>query len=209
MTYPLYAEQWHLSHTVTTAIFAVYPIVVVAVLVAFGDLSDYIGRRATLLLGLSASLLGVLLFCIAPGVSWLFAGRALMGVGVGLSAGPSTAALVEFNAPDQPKRASSIATAAQSVGFAAALLVSGALIEYAPLPTRLSFWVLAVVLAALLGATWFLPRHSSTEARGRWHFKAPSVPAGLRPAFVVSAAAITTAYTHGVLILSLGAPCRA
>ncbi len=33
MTYRLYAQEWHLSHTVTTGIFAVYPIVVVAVLV--------------------------------------------------------------------------------------------------------------------------------------------------------------------------------
>lgn len=30
MTYRLYAEEWHLTHTVTTGIFAIYPIVVVA-----------------------------------------------------------------------------------------------------------------------------------------------------------------------------------
>src|ERR1700681_2258107 len=73
MAYRLYAQEWHLSHTVTTGIFAIYPIVVVAVLIGFGDISDHIGRRATMLVGLSASLAGSLLFAIAPSVLWLFA----------------------------------------------------------------------------------------------------------------------------------------
>ena len=49
MTYQLYAEEWRLTHTVTTGIFAIYPIVVVAVLILFGDISDHIGRRTTML----------------------------------------------------------------------------------------------------------------------------------------------------------------
>src|ERR1700688_1814325 len=53
VTYPLYASEWGLTHTVTTAIFAVCPIVVVAVLLFSGGISDYIGRRSTILIGLS------------------------------------------------------------------------------------------------------------------------------------------------------------
>lgn len=205
MAYPLYAAQWHLTPTVTTAIFAIYPIVVVAVLIGFGDLSDHIGRRLTMLLGLGASLAGVLLFALAPNVVWLFVGRALMGIGVGLTAGPSTAAMVEFSATGQAQRAGAMAAAAQAVGFAAALLIGGGLIQYAPLPTHLSFWVLFVILAGLFAATWFLPHHSVYAAPGRWHFKAPSIPSDLRRTFTVAALAVTTAYTHGVMILSLGA----
>ena len=203
MVYRIYAEQWHLAVTTTTAIFAIYPIVVVLTLLGFGDLSDHIGRRAAMLIGLAASLVGVLAFAVAPDVVWLLAGRTLMGIGVGLTASPSTAAMVEFAAPGQSQRAASVAAAAQAAGFAAALLLGGGLVEYAPLPTRLTFWVLFAVLAGLFIATWGLPREGGANA-GRWRIRTPSVPRHLRRIFVLASLAVLTAYTHGVLILSLG-----
>ena len=157
-----------------------------------------------MLLGLGASLTGAFLFAVAPNVLWLFAGRAIMGVGVGLTAGPSTAAMVEFSAVGQAKRAASITAAAQAFGFAAALLLGGALTQYAPWPTYLSFWVLFALIALLFTATWFLPRHVGGQAATRWRTKVPFLPPGLRPTFTLASMAVTTAYTHGVLILSLG-----
>ena len=205
VTYPLYAAQWHLSTFTTTAIFAVYPIVLVGLLVVLGDLSDYIGRRATILIGLSASLLGVLLFALAPNVAWIFVGRAFMGVGVALTAGPAAAAMVDFSAPGQAGRASSIATAATAAGLALASIVGGALIQYAPFPTHLNFWVLALVIAILLAAAWFLPRHSVQGAKGKWTPRLPSIPPGLGKIFTASAFAVATSYGFGALYLSLGA----
>src|SRR2546421_6279406 len=76
-------------------------------------------------------------------------GRAFMGIGVGLTAGPSTAAMVEFSGQGAANRAATITTAAQAVGFAAALLLGGALIQYTPLPTRLNFWVHGVLILSL------------------------------------------------------------
>src|SRR5580692_1034433 len=76
LAYRLYAQEWHLTHTATTGIFAVFPIAVVAMLVGFGGISDKIGRRAAMLLGLGASLAGTVLFSIAPNVWWVIAGRA-------------------------------------------------------------------------------------------------------------------------------------
>jgi predicted MFS family arabinose efflux permease len=204
MTYQLYAEEWRLTHTVTTGIFAIYSIVVVTVLILFGDISDHIGRRTTMLFGLAASLIGVFLFAVAPSVLWLFAGRAFMGVGVGLTAGPSTAAVLEFSAKGQAKQAASVTAAAQAFGLAAALLLGGGLTQYAPWPTRLSFWVLFALIALLFTGTWFLPRQIGGQASNRWRPKVPSLPPGLWPAFALASIAVTTAYAHGVLILSLG-----
>jgi predicted MFS family arabinose efflux permease len=204
LTYGLYAQQWHLTHTVTAGIFAIYPIAVVVMLVGFGGISDQIGRRATMLAGLFASLAGALLFAVAPDVWWVFAGRALMGIGVGLAASPSTAAILEFSSPERAKRAASVTMGAQAIGFAAALLLGGALTEYGPWPTRLCFWVLALFLIVLLIGTWLLPRHTAGGARGDWRSRMPSVPKDVRRAFAVSSTATVAAYTFGVLVLSLG-----
>lgn len=204
LTYRLYAQEWHLTHTTTTAIFAVFPLTVVAMLVCFGGISDQIGRRATMLLGLGASLVGSVLFAVAPNIWWVFAGRGFMGVGVGLSAGTSTAAILEFSSHQDARRAASLTMMAQAGGFAAALLVGGALTEYGPWPARLCFWVLAVLLAALTVATWFLPRHTAGEAKGGWRPRMPFVPKDMRRAFATASTAMMAAYTFGVLVLSFG-----
>jgi MFS family permease len=205
MTYPLYASDWSLTHTTTTAIFAVFPIVVVAVLIFSGDVSDYIGRRSTILIGLSSSLLGAALFAVAPSVVWVFVGRAFIGLGVGLCAGPATAAMLEFSAAGQETRASSMTTVAQMIGLALATIVGGALIQYAPYPTHLNFWVLLVVLAILFAAAWFLPRTVSGKTPGRWQPKLPSIPRGIRRIFAASAIAAAGGYVIGGLMMSLGA----
>jgi len=204
LTYGLYAREWHLTHTVTAGIFAIYPISVVVMLVGFGGISDQIGRRATMLAGLFASLVGALLFAVAPDVWWVFAGRALMGIGVGLAASPSTAAILEFSRPERAKSAALVTMGAQAIGFAAGLLLGGALTQYGPWPTRLCFWVLALYLIVLLIGTWLLPRHTPGGAGGDWRSLMPSVPNDVRRSFAVSSTAVVAAYTFGVLVLSLG-----
>ncbi|MDB5580242.1 MAG: hypothetical protein JWR80_5418 [Bradyrhizobium sp.] len=204
LTYRLYAEEWHLTQTMIAGVFAVYPLGVVAMLVGFGGISDTIGRRATMLAGLGASLVGALLLAVAPDVWWLFAARGLMGVGVGLSASPSTAAILEFISPRHTRHAASVTMMAQALGFAAALLIGGALTEYGPWPMRLCFWVLFVFILILLAATWFLPRRSGGSSDESTRSTLPSVPRQVRRAFAISSIAMIAAYTFGVLILSLG-----
>jgi MFS family permease len=205
LTYPLYAHQWQLTTFDTTAIFAVYPVFVVLILVLFGNISDHIGRRETMLMGLVASTIGVVIFTLAPNVGWIFVGRAFMGIGVGLSAGPSAAAVVEFSAPGKGETAGRATAAAQAVGLTAAAVIGGAAIEYLPWPTRLNFAILAIFLVGLIAATWLLPNHTASRPKGGWRPKAPSIPNGLFSTFVTATAAVTASYTFGAMTLSLGA----
>src|ERR1700688_3979718 len=92
MTYPLFAEEWHLTHTVTTGIFATY------------HRSGWLRRCVRLCRPARRNPVGCGLFArlhpaVRGGPRWALAvcGRAFMGIGVGLTAGPSTAAMVEFS----------------------------------------------------------------------------------------------------------------
>jgi hypothetical protein len=73
-----------------------------------------------------------------------------------------------------------------------------------PWPTRLCFWVLAVLLTALTIAMWLLPRHVAGVEKGGWGPRTPFVPKDMRRAFATASAAMMAAYTFGVLVLSLG-----
>jgi MFS family permease len=158
-----------------------------------------------MLYGVGGLLAGVLLFAIAPSVGWVYAGRALMGAGVGLALTPATAAVVEFSALGKAARASSITTAATAAGLALATVVGGGLIEYAPAPLHLDFWVLLAVVAVVFGFVRRMPRHTKDESQGRWRPRPITVAKGIRLLYVASAVAVTAAYAFGSVFLALGA----
>ena len=204
LIYPVYEQAWGLTPAVITAIFAVYPVVLVVVLVVFGGISDYFGRRATMLAGLGSIALGVLIFAIAPDVAWLFVGRIFQGVGVGLALSPAGAALVEYGR--SVSRASSINTLATAVGLTIATVLGGGLVQYAPWPRELTFWVLLVVTVALGAAVYFLPRNDRSAAPGaRWRPRPIHVPRALRGVVVTASLGAATSFAVGAVLISLGA----
>jgi MFS family permease len=208
IVYPLYEREWGLSAATSTLVFAIYPIVLIPVLLIFGNLSDSRGRRFAILLGLVALALGTLTFGLATGLPEVLVGRAFMGIGVGLSLSPAAAAMVELGGPERAPKASSTMTAATAVGLALATVVGGALVQYAPQPLHLTFWVLLVVIALVGVAAVFLPRVRDPQA-GAWRPRTPRVPAGVRRAFAAGALGISTAYAVGSVFLALGAQVAA
>src|SRR4029079_14623570 len=140
-----------------------------------------------------------------PSVAWVYAGRAFMGAGVGLALTPATAAAVEFSARGKADRAAPITTAATAAGLALATIVGGGLIEYAPAPLHLDFWVLLTVVAGVFAAVWAMPRHTKDEAQGRWRPRGVTVAKGIRLLYLAAALAVTAAYAFGSVFLALGA----
>ncbi len=205
VVYPLYLQEWGLTPAVTTAIFATYPLVLIPVLAVFGNLSDVIGRRASILLGLVALVVGTLAFALAPSVGWAFAGRALQGVGVGLSLSPATAAMIEFGGSARAHRASSATTAATAAGLALSTLIGGALVEYSASPLHTPFWLLVAVILAVGSLAWFLPRTNSAAPGTRWRPQALRLPPGIRRLFAAGTLSISAAYALGAIYLALGA----
>jgi MFS family permease len=205
MTYPLYQSEWGVSTTTVTWIFAAYPIALIPVLIVFGDVSDHIGRRASMLLGLLAELVGVLLFAVAHDVTWLLIGRAFMGLGVGLSLSPANVAMVELSAPGREKHASALATGVSALGIAGAMIVGGGLTEYAPYPLRLNFVVLAGAILVVTALVFWLPRHTRDETDEPWRIRPIIIPAGSRGIFTAGALACASSFLLGAIVLPLGA----
>ncbi|WP_143663554.1 MFS transporter [Streptomyces sp. NRRL B-24085] len=205
MTYPLYQAEWGVSTTAITWIFAAYPITLIPVLIIFGDLSDHIGRRASILVGLAAELTGALLFAVAGDVVWLLIGRVFMGIGVGLSISPASVAMVEFSAPGKEKRAGALSTAISALGIGLAMLVGGALTEYGPFPLHLDFFVLAVSIAAVACLVLCMPRHTADETKEPWRIRPIVIPRGSRVVFVAGAIAFASSFLLGAIVLPLGA----
>lgn len=203
MVYPLYERVWQLSPAVTTSVFAVYPVVLIVVLLLFGDLSDHIGRRVAILIGLGSIIVGVLTFALAPSVEWLFVGRVFQGLGVGLSLSPAGAALVELDRTG--KRASTVNTVAIAVGLTLATVVGGALVQYGPAPRALTFWVLLWVVVVVAAAAAFLPRHVRDDSLAPWRPRPIRVPKAMRGILATAALAITLSFAVGSVFISLGA----
>jgi len=202
--YPVYAAEWHLPAVVTTSVFGVYPLALLVVLVLFGSLSDTIGRRRTMLLGIALIAASAAVFALAPNVAFLYLGRVLQGLGTGFAIGAASAALVENNYFSNPRVASTLTTVATSTGLTLALIVSGALAQLAPLPLVLSFVVLFVLSALAFLLIALTPRDRRVDAP-RWRFSAPRPAPGILRVFIVATLSVSAAYSVGAIFLSLGA----
>jgi MFS family permease len=201
--YPVYAQEWGLTPVVTTAVFGLYPLALLIVLFFFGSLSDTIGRRRAMLIGIALIAASALVFAVAPNVGFLFLGRALQGVGTGLAIGAASASLVEQNFTANPRFPSSMTTASTATGLTLALVVSGLLAQTAPLPLVMSFGV----LFALAVVTFILVLRTPRDpvSTGRWTFSTPRLPRGMLRPFVLATISVSVAYAVGAIFLSLGA----
>lgn len=202
--YPVYAAEWDLPAVVTTSVFGVYPLALLIVLLFFGSLSDTIGRRRAMLIGIALIGLSAIVFAVAPNVGFLYLGRVLQGIGTGFALGAASAALVENNVSGNPRIASTVTTISTSTGLTLALVVSGLLAQVAPLPLVLSFAVLGVLSAVAFVLTLTTPGDVSPES-GRWRPTPLRLAPGMARRFVLATISVSVAYAVGAIFLSLGA----
>ena len=173
--YGVYQAQWRFPATTLTAVFAVYVLVLLLTLLVSGSLSDYLGRRRVIAVALAAGAGACGLFLAAHGVGLLFAARALSGASAGVATSAGGAALIDLQPPGSG-RAPVVTSAAVLLGLAAGGLGTSALVQYAPAPTHLVWWLLLGASAAAAAAVLAIPETAPGRA---------GVLAALRPRVAV------------------------
>ena len=168
---PLYYEyQQHFGLTpfMITMIFAAYVLCLLLALLTVGSLSDYIGRRPTILTALALNVLAMILFVTAGSAAALIIARALQGFATGLAITTLAAIILDTDKERAPLLNSFTAFA----GLSAGTLGAGALVTFAPAPEQLVFVVLLVLSVVEAAILWFMPETATTK---------PGALASLRP----------------------------
>ena len=202
--YGVYAADWHFSPVTLTVVFAVYAVALLGALLAFGTLSDAIGRRPVILLALLLQVVGLVCFLAADGVGWLLAARVAQGLAVGLASAAVSAALLDLQPAGRPGLGAFMNALVSTAGLGAGALGSGALVQYAPYPERLVYGVLLVVGVLLLAGVRLLVDETVTDRSRPRLWSRIAVPAPIRPAFLASVPCLAASLALGGFYLSLG-----
>jgi MFS transporter, DHA1 family, tetracycline resistance protein len=159
---PLYAERFGAGPVGAAWLLAIYSLMQFLFAPWWGRLSDRVGRRPVLLVGLFGAAASYLAFGLAGSLTTLFAARALNGI-MGANVGVAQAYIADVTDPRDRARGMGMIGAAFGLGFIFGPALGGILSRYglaAP-------FVGAAALAALNGIlAWYrLPESLPPEAR--------------------------------------------
>ena len=204
---PLYGVYQRLMGFPTftlTAIYGVFAIAGLATLLTSGRLSDHIGRRPVLLAALAGEIVGMLVFVAASDVVMLFIARIITGLATGAALGTASAWLLDLQPPES-RLGSLVNGVATLLGLGSGALLAGLLVEFAPDPLHLVYWVLAALYAACALLALTIPDPAPRRAGWRSALRpALAVPEQARPMFVAAAPAMVGTFALTGLYLSLG-----
>jgi len=201
--YAVYAGLWQFSAGALTEVFAVYAVALLVALLFTGSSSDFVGRRPIILVALVIQLASIVLFLVASGIEWLFAARIAQGIATGIATGALGAALVDLQPPDNPALASLVNSAGPILSLGIGALASAVLVQYAPDPLHLVYWVTLLGFIAALAAVAVMPEPGARRSGVRW---APriSVERAVRREFVATLPILVAGWAVAGFYLSLG-----
>ena len=201
--YAVYAGLWRFSAGALTEVFAVYAIALLVALLFTGSSSDFVGRRPIILAALVIQLASLVLFLVASGIEWLFAARIAQGIATGVATGALGAALVDLQPPDNPALASLVNSAGPILSLGIGALASAVLVQYAPDPLHLVYWLTLLAFIAALAAVAVMPEPGARRSGVRWVPRISVEPA-VRREFVATLPILVAGWAVAGFYLSLG-----
>ncbi|MEY9964902.1 MFS family permease [Streptacidiphilus sp. MAP12-16] len=202
--YGIYAAQWHFSPTTLTAVFGVYALTLLGTMLLAGSLSDALGRRPVIAAALVVQAVTMVLFLFADNVGWLYAARLTQGCATGLVTAAVSAALVDLQPANRPGLAPLVNATVPAAGLAVGALSSGALVRYAPAPTRLIYALLLAGFVALIVILLTMVPETVTQRHRARLGSRVGVERPLRRAFLATVPVLVSVWALSGLYLSLG-----
>ncbi|MDB5314478.1 MAG: hypothetical protein JWO24_322 [Rhodospirillales bacterium] len=155
--------------------FVAYAGTVIVTAPLLGALSDRIGRKPCMILGLLLAGLSILLLIITPNLTALGIARMMQGLATGVIAGAGTAWAAELGMSGA--RAAGITAAGTAGGFGVGgLMTLGALLLAPEAEPPFTYWLHLALSAVALAGVAALPETRSGP-RGAW-FRLPAFPRG-------------------------------
>lgn len=194
--YSVYQEQMQFNASTLALIFGAYTLGVLVTMFLVSPLSDGIGRKPVLYLGLGLTAVGGVLFILASTPLGLAVARIASGLAVGATTGTATASMASLEPRADQHHVARVAVAANFGGVASGILLSGVLVQYVWAPTQLVFLVLVLVSAlGVLAVAW-----TPETVRDPLPFRAIrvqriSVPEAIRVPFWISVGGLTACYS--------------
>ncbi|WP_051421690.1 MFS transporter [Paenarthrobacter nicotinovorans] len=148
-------QEWGFSASALTIAFSIYAIGLLVALLIGGTLSDHLGRRPVMLIALSGELLSMIVFIMAPNITWVIIARAAQGLATGLATSAFNAAITEHAPANRKKIAGGLVAASVAGGLGLGALVTGAAVQFTPDANTLIFAILAVIMAAAIAYVSF------------------------------------------------------
>ena len=204
--YPVLAHDIGFGAIVISAVFAVYAVALLLTLLTAGSLSDHVGRRPIVIVGLLLLAGSMFLFWHADAVAMLFLARILQGVASGLLISALSATVLDFAPGGRAGTAALWNALSPGIGLALGALVSGVMLDISG-EALLDVFAPLTTAYILLAALFLLVAETAPRTPGVWaslSFRL-SIPSAIRTDFWRGAPAVVAGWATGGLFLSLGA----
>jgi multidrug resistance protein len=160
---PDYATRFDASPTMIGLLFASFGVTLLVLSIPMGALSDRLGRKGPMIVGLALLAVSTLAFAYAESLPMLFAARLVQGAADGMTWIVGFALIADLYGPEERGRAMGLAMAGSSLGIIIGPVLGGWLYEIGGI--RLPFlFVAALAVADLIVFAFVAPR---TRGSGR------------------------------------------
>ncbi len=162
---PVYQDRLGFGDTVATLFLGCYVAALVPSMLALGQISDRIGRRAVLLGALATLAIAQALLIAEPDLTGLLIARAIQGFATGAFFGTCTAFLVDAAPPGRIRFAAALSSVSVRLGLGLGPGIGGVIAQYADEPLRLPFELHLVAVALAVVVVLSLPETVRVRSR--------------------------------------------